>query len=120
MTQSLQARFTVPFPLCVGAGVNTGYAMVGNKGTSDRPDYSPLGDTVNAAFRLESCTKELKQDIAIGSTTYEWLCSALPECSQLFKAHQVMLKGYDQATSAYSCLFSELEQFLNTHHQLAE
>ncbi|MBD0395659.1 MAG: adenylate/guanylate cyclase domain-containing protein, partial [Microcoleus sp. C1-bin4] len=61
-TDELSSRYPLPFPLRVGAGINTGYAMVGNSGSSDRSDYTALGDTVNAAFRLESCTKQLGKD----------------------------------------------------------
>ncbi|HEY9647603.1 MAG TPA: adenylate/guanylate cyclase domain-containing protein, partial [Chroococcidiopsis sp.] len=57
MTSQLHEQYPLPFPVRVGAGLNTGYAMVGNTGTGDRPDYTALGDTVNAAFRLESSTK---------------------------------------------------------------
>lgn len=112
MTQSLQTRFTIPMPLRIGSGLNTGYAIVGNQGTSERPDFSPLGDAVNAAFRLESCTKDLERDVAIGSVTYEWLRSVMPENELPFREHQVLLKGYDQSTTAYACLFSELDQSL--------
>jgi len=53
VTRKLNKTYPLPFPLRVGAGVNTGYAMVGNSGSSERSDYTTLGDTVNAAFRLE-------------------------------------------------------------------
>ena len=52
MTGQLHEEFPLPFPLRIGAGLNTGYAMVGNTGSSDRPDYTALVDTVNAAFRF--------------------------------------------------------------------
>jgi adenylate cyclase len=41
-----------------GAGINTGIAVVGNFGSSNRFDYSVLGDSVNLAARLESLCKE--------------------------------------------------------------
>ncbi|HSM80353.1 MAG TPA: adenylate/guanylate cyclase domain-containing protein, partial [Nodosilinea sp.] len=62
MTEQLHRQFPLPFPLRIGAGINTGYAMVGNTGSGDHPDYTALGDTVNAAFRLESSTKALGLD----------------------------------------------------------
>ena len=64
MSNELNKQFVLPFPLRVGAGVNTGYAMVGQMGTSEHPDYTALADTVNAAFRLESSTKQLGMDVA--------------------------------------------------------
>jgi adenylate cyclase len=66
MTNDLQSRYILPFPLRVGAGINTGYAMVGNTGSGERPDYTALGDTVNAAFRLETATKQIQSDLALG------------------------------------------------------
>ncbi len=107
MTESLSKRFPVPFPLRIGAGINTGFAMVGNTRSGDRPDYTALGDTVNAAFRLETATKQIGVDIALGSTTYEALTPPTP-----FQSHSVALKGYDGLTTTYGCHFEQLKQFL--------
>lgn len=120
MTQKLQTQFPVPFPLRVGAGVNTGYAMVGNKGTSDRPDYTPLGDTVNAAFRLESSTKEIHQDIAMGEVTHDWFQKTLAERETPFQPYRVELKGYEQLTTTYACSFECLDHFLFSLNLLSE
>lgn len=110
MTSRLHLHYPLPFQLQIGAGINTGYAMVGNTGSGDRPDYTALGDTVNAAFRLENCTKQLGLDIALGATTYEHL---LPLADQLpFQEHLVDFKGYDAPTPAYGGSFAHLEQFL--------
>jgi adenylate cyclase len=107
MTEALSARFPVPFPLRIGAGINTGFAMVGNTGSGDRPDYTALGDTVNAAFRLETATKQIAMDIALGRKSYEALTEPTP-----FQAYPVELKGYDEITTTYACTFKQLEQFL--------
>ncbi|MBX3422576.1 MAG: adenylate/guanylate cyclase domain-containing protein [Pirellulaceae bacterium] len=115
MTQDVQSKYPVPFPLRIGVGVNTGNAVIGNKGTSDRPDYSPLGDCVNAAFRLESCTKEIQQDVAFGEVTYGWLLSMLDRPPAAFGKHQVSLKGYDGLTTTYACSFEALDNFLNQY-----
>jgi len=38
----------------VGTGINTGTAIIGNMGSSNRFDYSVIGDAVNLAARLEA------------------------------------------------------------------
>lgn len=111
MTSQLHQRYPLPFPLRIGAGINTGYAMVGNTGSGDRPDYTALGDTVNAAFRLETCTKQLGLDVALGGTTYQYL---LPTQRQqlTFREHTVSLKGYDNPIPTYAGTFGDLNTFL--------
>jgi adenylate cyclase len=111
MTSDLYNQFPLPFPLRIGAGINTGYAMVGNTGSGDRPDYTALGDTVNAAFRLESSTKQIGLDVALGETTFEYL-NSLATDAHFFKQHIVDLKGYDVPTLTHACSFTDLDEFL--------
>lgn len=111
ITDDLNNKYPLPFPLRIGAGINTGFAMVGNTGSGDRPDYTALGDTVNAAFRLETSTKEIGMDIALGETTYRYLC-ALGSVHSQFKQHTVNLKGYDKPTLTYGASFADLDAYL--------
>lgn len=114
MTRELHQQFpSLPFPLRIGAGVNTGYAVVGNTGTGDRPDYTALGDTVNAAFRFESSTKQLGTDVALGADTFQHL-NKLGADSSIFKRCEPRLKGYEDPMTTYVCTFEELEQFLKS------
>jgi adenylate cyclase len=48
-----------------GAGINSGLCVVGNFGSSNRFDYSVLGDSVNLAARLESQCKEYDAEVII-------------------------------------------------------
>ncbi|MGF1570334.1 MAG: FHA domain-containing protein [Nodosilinea sp.] len=109
MTSQLHEQFPLPFPLRIGAGLNTGYAMVGNTGSADRPDYTALGDTVNAVFRLESSTKQLGLDVAMGETTYEHLEG---HHGQFFKRYTVEMKGYEAPITTYAGTFADLSRLL--------
>jgi len=51
-------------------GLNTGPMVVGNMGSSDRFDYSILGDAVNLGARLEGACKQYGIWILIGESTY--------------------------------------------------
>lgn len=113
MTSQLHEQFPLPFPLRIGAGVNTGYAMVGNTGSGNHPDYTALGDTVNAAFRLETATKALGLDLAMGETTNEVL-QTTGAGDQFFQTHTVTLKGYDDPIRVQAGTFSDLNRFLTS------
>jgi adenylate cyclase len=112
MTADLSRQYPLPFPLRIGTGLNTGYAMVGNTGSGDRPDYTAIGDTVNAAFRLESSTKQIGLDIALGEDTYGYL-SDLGQDDIGFKQHIVHLKGYESPTVTYAGTYEDLDNFLS-------
>lgn len=112
MTADLYKHYPLPFSLKIGAGINSGYAMVGNTGSGDRPDYTALGDTVNAAFRLESSTKQIGLGVAVGETTYQYLLKLGMVSKDLFKQYTVHLKGYDIPTITYACSYGDLDTFL--------
>jgi adenylate cyclase len=111
MTGQIHQQFPLPFPLRIGAGINTGYAMVGNTATGDRPVYTALGDTVDAAFHLEASTKPLGLDVAMGQTTYHFLQKAGGD-DLCFKRFTVDLKDYEESLTTYAGTFSDLNQWL--------
>jgi adenylate cyclase len=117
MTEKLSNQYPVPFPLKIGVGINTGYAMVGNTGSEDHPDYTAIGDTVNAAFRLESSTKILGFDIAIGEKTYDYL-NKFKYLTQNFEQYNVNLKGYEVPITTYGITFNQLTGFIQSNQTM--
>jgi adenylate cyclase len=99
----ISQALALPAPLRIGAGVNTGLAILG--GT----DYTALGDTVNAAFRLESATKGIGLGVALGERTHNEL--AVRQRSS-FARREVELKGYDGTSTAWAISFEALQEML--------
>jgi adenylate cyclase len=56
-------------PFGMGLGINTGTVVVGNMGSSQRFDYTCLGDSVNLASRLEGQSKSYGVRIILGPQT---------------------------------------------------
>jgi adenylate cyclase len=102
-TAAIHNQLPLPAPLRIGAGVNTGTAIIGGV------DSTALGEPVNAAFRLESATKVLGMGVALGERTYSELHIA---GDSPFVRREVELKGYESPRTVWAISFEDLRAFL--------
>jgi adenylate cyclase len=75
-------------PVAVGIGINSGVARVGNTGTHRKFKYTPLGNTVNMASRVQGATKQVRLPLLISGTTAA-LLGAEFSCRRVCRARVV-------------------------------
>lgn len=84
-------------PLRIGIGIHCGQAIVGTMGPPTAPNYSAIGDCVNAAARLQTQSKALNAVIVVSA---EVVRLAGADFSG-FPSQQIMLRGKQQSVLAY-------------------
>jgi adenylate cyclase len=89
-------------PIAVRVGLASGPACVGNMGSSERFDYSVLGETVNTAARTESCCKRAGHDILIAG-----LLDPATQKLALLSAGHAEMKGKSKAEPIHALLGDE-------------
>ena len=85
----------------IGIGINTAEVLIGNLGSTQRFDYTAIGDGVNVAARFESATREAGVDILIGEETAQHCqteLESLPAMSLKGKAKKVQVYTIKGAT----------------------
>jgi class 3 adenylate cyclase len=100
IASGLQRRFQLEHAVRIGAGINTGFASIGNIGSSAFADYTALGETVIKAFRLEKCTRDVESEVVLGRET----ASELQQIAghKFLTESKVLLKGYPDFCRVYA------------------
>ena len=81
-------------------GIHMGDAVVGNLGSSERLNYTAIGDTVNITSRLEHVNKRYKTKIIVSEAVYK----LIKDKFVLRLVDSVVIKGRTEAISIYELL----------------
>ena len=84
----------------MGLGINTATVVVGNMGSTQRFDYTCLGDGVNLAARLEGQTKSYGVKLIVGPKTAE----LVRDVYQVVELDLIAVKGKTEPARIYTVL----------------
>jgi adenylate cyclase len=87
----------------IGIGINTGRVTAGNIGSTQRMDYTAIGDTVNVAARL--CAGAAGGQIVVSDATFRELHGSFPTR----KRHAMRVKGRESPLEVYEILWESTE-----------
>jgi adenylate cyclase len=84
-------------PFFTRFGIHVGEAVVGNLGSTERMNYTVLGNTVNLAARLEGLNKQFGTAILVSEGVY----LRVRHCFQLRPLESVVAKGMTKGTRVF-------------------
>jgi adenylate cyclase len=91
----------------MGLGINTGTVVVGNMGSSQRFDYTCLGDSVNLAARLEGQSKNYGVRIVLGPRTADQVKARYP----VIEMDNIAVKGKTEGVRIYTLATYQPEHY---------
>ena len=97
--EALNAQFETEGlkPFFTRFGIHVGEAVVGNLGSTERMNYTALGNTVNLAARLEGLNKQFGTTILVSESVY----SRVQHCFQFRAFESVIAKGMTKETRIF-------------------
>jgi len=111
----------------IGIGINTGVAIVGEMGTTNRSDYTVIGDPINLGSRLESLCKYYNSHLTISNFTKAQLKDAYifrfldlvtvkgkSEPVEVWQVHDFDAPHHEPL---YAVSYEELQEELKLHHE---
>ncbi len=95
-------------PLRIGIGIHCGEAIVGTMGPPSAPNYSAIGDTINAAARLEALTKDFGVTLIVSTGVIEESGYDLAGVH----VHQVNVRGKYQTLDVFAVDAEAIRRFV--------